>query len=125
MRGTTGLLTLIVAAACATQPGVQLTAKPAPTGCRTVDSLSGVWLAAVFVDGTRVGDHLPARRDQVEPETFDLTGPEPPGLASIRPEDLDLLQFSRGAEAERTLALCPGYLAILVTTKPRRQGYNR
>ena len=45
---------------------------------------------------------------------------DPPALASLRPDELDLLQFSRGEEAEHRVGLCPGYVAFLVTTKRPR-----
>jgi hypothetical protein len=108
----------MLTAACAgsAPPAVQA----GPADCRAVDSAAGHWLATIFIDGVRVGDHLAARLEQIEPETFELTDPEPPRLAALRPETIDLLQFSRGPDAERALGLCPGYVAWLLTTKPAR-----
>lgn len=117
MRVPLGLATL--AAACAgSAPPAAVEVRPAD--CRAVDSAAGQWRAAIFLDGVRVGDHLAARREQVEPETFELTDPEPPRLAALRPETIDLLQFTRGPDAETALGLCPGYVGWLVTTKPPR-----
>ncbi len=106
-----------VVGACATPGGPAPSVTPAPDRCEPVDSLRGAWRATVFIDGRRVGDHLRARREPVEPETFELTDAEPPTLAALRPEAVDLLQFSRGKEAENTFGLCSGYVAFLVTTK--------
>ncbi len=112
-------LAATLAAACAGSAR-QSAVQPAPANCRPVDSAAGLWRATIFIDGTRVGDHLAVRREQVEPESFELTDPEPPGLAALRPEAIDLLQFSRGPEVETTLGLCPGYVAWLITTKRSR-----
>lgn len=115
-----------IALAAATIAGCAAAGRPpspvasGPTACQPVDSGNGAWRLTVFVDGRRVGDHLAARRERVEPETFELSDPEPPGLASLRPDEFDLIQFSRGTEAEEALGLCPGYVALLVTTKRRR-----
>ncbi len=107
-----------VVGACATPGRAAPSVTPAPADhCQPADSLRGAWRATVFIDGKRVGDHLRARREQVEPETFELSDVEPPTLAALRPEAVDLLQFSRGLEAENTFGLCSGYVAFLVTTK--------
>lgn len=103
--------------ACAVPGRGRSAAPPSPADCRRVDSLAGAWRMTVFIDGRRVGDHLTARREQRAPESFELTGAEPPALASLRPDEFDLIQFSRGNEAESTFGLCPGYVAFLVTTR--------
>lgn len=111
-------LAAVAIVACA-GPGRPSAATPNPADCQRVDSLGGVWRMTVFIDTRRVGDHLTARREQPAPETFELTGAEPPALAALRPDQFDLIQFSRGNEAERTFGLCPGYVAFLVTTRRR------
>ena len=120
MRATRAWAALLTAGACGAPARPALVPTPALVDCRLVDSAAGTWRAAVFIDGQRVGDHLRARREQVEPETFELGEAEPPLLAALGPERIDLIQFTRGEEAEATLGLCPGYVAFLVTTKPLR-----
>lgn len=113
------LVAATLASACAGSAR-QSVVGAVPANCRPVDSTVGLWRAAIFIDGTRVGDHLAARREQIEPESFELTDPEPPGFAVLWPEAIDLLQFSRGTEVESALGLCPGYVAWLITTKRPR-----
>ncbi len=108
-----------LAAACAGSAR-QAVVRAGPANCRAVDSAAGQWRAAIFIDGTRVGDHLGARLERALPESFELTDPEPPGFAALRPDAIDLLQFSRGAGVETAMGLCPGYVAWLITTKRPR-----
>ncbi len=110
----------VLLGACAAPGRSALAVTAGSIDCRLVDSVGGVWRATVFIDGKRAGDHLRARREQLEPETFELSEADPPALASLRPDELDLLQFSRGEEAEHRVGLCPGYVAFLVTTKRPR-----
>ncbi len=117
MRRWAGFVAVFVGAGCRAAPHATPSASPRPIECRSVDSVAGRWRVTIFLNGARIGDHLLARREPSEPEVFELTDPEPPGLAALRPEAVDLVQFSRGDETETTFGLCPGYVAFLVTTK--------
>lgn len=119
MSGRLGFAVALIGA-CAGPGRPALSVAPGPVDCQPVDSVGGFWRVTVFIDGKRVGDHLRARREQLDPETFELSDAEPPALASLPPEAVDLLQFSRGEDAETTVGLCPGYVALLVTTKRPR-----
>lgn len=111
---------MVIGAGCRAIPPAGPVAGPFPVGCQSVDSVAGRWRATIFIDGARIGDHLIARRESSEPDGFALIDAEPAGLAALRPEAIDLLQFSRGGEAETQLSLCPGYVAFLVSTKSGR-----
>ena len=107
---------IAVAAACASG---QTAASPTPVTapCPPSDSTANRWIASVFIDGKLIAANLPAKREQEFPETFALTGPEPAALAALAPEKIDLIQFSKGPDAEAEYQLCPGGVAFLITTR--------
>jgi hypothetical protein len=73
---------------------------------------------SVFVDGRQIATNVSVRRTSAFPESYEIDGPEPEALAAIPVERIDLVQYVRGDDAERTHAICPGTVALLFTTRP-------
>jgi hypothetical protein len=71
----------------------------------------------VIIDGKKVGSPVKVKRENSDPETFEIVDPEPPALKALPVAKIDLIQYQRGAEAERRYGLCPGVVAIVITTK--------
>ncbi|MBX3147558.1 MAG: hypothetical protein KIT76_10670 [Pseudolabrys sp.] len=93
---------------------------PTTIRCPAADTTSGHRIASVFIDGREVAAGLSARRGAEEfPETYSLDGPEPEALAALPVERIDLIEYARGADAERRYRLCPGGVALLITTTGR------
>jgi hypothetical protein len=81
------------------------------------DSASTARLATVYLDGRRIAVNVPARLESEAPESYQLDAPEPPELAKVPIDSIDLVEFVRGPEAERLHGLCPGVVGFLITTK--------
>jgi hypothetical protein len=111
-------LFLLIACGPGSAPG----SNPTPVPCAVTDTAAGHRIASVFLDGRRIAAGLPARLVQAFPETFELEVDDPPALAAVPVERIDLIQFQRGLDAEREYQLCPGGVAYLITTKPGRRG---
>ncbi len=93
---------------------------PAAALCPATDTTAGHRTASVFIDGREVAAGLSARRGTEEfPETYSLDDPEPEALARLPVEQIDLIEYVRGADAERSYRLCPGGVAFLITTTSR------
>jgi hypothetical protein len=81
------------------------------------DSTGSVRLVSVIVDGRLVATNVKAALERSDPESYQLESPEPPAVAAVSPESIDLIQFVRGPDAEREYHLCPGVVGFLMTTK--------
>ena len=110
----------LVGLGCVRAAGAAPETGPVPsTECPPAVSLDQpARFGSVFVDGRMVGANLAVRRTNPFPETYEIDGPEPAALAAIPVERIDLVQYVRGDDAERTHALCPGTVALLFTTRP-------
>jgi len=71
----------------------------------------------VLIDGRAVARDVPMRLEQLAPESYQIVGPEPAALAATPVARIDLIQFVSGPEAEARYGLCPGTVAMLVTTR--------
>ncbi len=93
---------------------------PTAVRCPATDTAAGHRTASIFIDGREIAAGLSARRGTEEfPETYSLDGPEPEALAALPVERIDLIEYVRGADAERSYRLCPGGVAFLITTTGR------
>jgi hypothetical protein len=94
------------------------TATPEPRHCPAPtapgDSLRS---GTVMIDERAVARDVPMRLEQATPESYQIVGPEPPALAALPVARIDLIQFVSGPEAEARYFLCPGTVAMLVTTR--------
>ncbi|MGE0443249.1 MAG: hypothetical protein AB7L66_09635 [Gemmatimonadales bacterium] len=105
-----------VVAACS--GGAPVAATPtAGRPCPPADTVANRWIASVVIDDRVVAEHLAARREQEFPEVFALEGPDPEPLARLPAGRIDLVQFVRGRDAEEAYRLCPGGVALLITTR--------
>lgn len=111
-----GSLALAVSACAGAGAGAEAspTARPCPPPTAPGDSLRS---GTVLIDGRPVATAVPMRLEQLTPETYTIPGPEPDSLRALPVERIDLIQFLSGPDAERLYALCPGTVAMLVTTR--------
>lgn len=118
MNNTSLFIALAALTAACASPRAAPTPDPQDQApCPTADTTAGAWIASIFIDGEAVARRLPAKREQEFPETFALLGDDPPALASLAADRIDLIQFVRGADAEAEYRLCPGEVAMLITTR--------
>lgn len=109
-----GLVGVVACAAPARREAAAPKPAPCPPPTAVGDSLRS---GSVLIDGRRVAERVPLRLEQLVPESYSIVGPEPPALAALPVERIDLIQFTSGPEAEARYGLCPGTVAILVTTR--------
>ncbi len=108
------LAVLILAAGCApAHPVPAVAACPAAPGADRI-------LASVFVDGRRVADGVPVALTATEPEAYDFIGEPPQAVRDLPPGRINLVQFVGGDAARVEHGACPGMVAVLITTTPRR-----
>jgi hypothetical protein len=85
------------------------------------DSATLRW-GQVFIDAKKVGALVKVKRESADPETYEIVDPEPPALKALPVAKIDLIQYQRGADAERRYGLCPGVVAVVITTKKSARG---
>ena len=89
---------------------------------RAVPDSATVRYGQVFIDGKKVGAVVKVKRENADPETYEIVDPEPAALKALPVAKIDLIQYRRGAEAEQRYRLCPGVVAIVITTKKSARG---
>jgi hypothetical protein len=92
------------------KPGDKLPCPPA-----VADTASRRY-ARVFIDGRQVGGNVLVEQEAGS-ISYDIVGQEPAELAKLPVNRIDLVSYDSGAEAEKKYRLCPGMVAILITTK--------
>ncbi len=110
-------LGLAVLANCA---GGSLAVAPSPgaSGCPPPPAADAAQrLAVLFIDGRLAADSVPVRRTQEFPEAWEIVGPEPDAMRRIQVHDIEHISFASGSAAEDSHRLCPGQVAILITTR--------
>jgi hypothetical protein len=108
-----GLVTAIRSAPTRANPGKE----PCPPA---VAESAAERYGQVFIDGKKVGTAVKVKREGGDPETYEIVDSEPPQLRKLPVAKIDLIQYSRGPEAEKRYGLCPGVVAIVITTKKAR-----
>jgi hypothetical protein len=98
-------------------------ARPQTPSCPppVPDSATARW-GQVFIDDKKIGALVKVKREGVAPETYEIVDSEPPALKALPVAKIDLIQYSRGGDAERRYGLCPGVVAIVITTKKSGRG---
>ena len=108
-----GLAAFVVTLAVVAEPATAQSARCPPTVPDSATERYG----QVIIDGKKVGSVVKVKREGTDPETFEIVDPEPPALKALPVAKIDLIQYSRGADAERQYGLCRGVVAIVITTK--------
>lgn len=112
-RAAVGLAVLAGCAAGARpDTGTGLEDCPPPTGI--TDTLR---FGSIVIDGVVAARGTPFRLESSDPPTYAVVGEEPPALARLPVERIELVQFVSDPQATRRYDRCPGIVVMIISTR--------